>query len=140
MNIRFSLKTFFVLVTLLAAFCYYWFVLPTVTAKQFVQAIAAGDYAAADELFSNLDDRFIASSAKKYWAFESKAALLPVSLPQLLSGRRQVHLKLDYFHLDENVNTLADIRATPLGLKSPVISQVNSAVIIERGSSALPLR
>jgi hypothetical protein len=135
MRLHFSLRTFFVLVTLLAGFCYCWFVLPTVTAKRFIRAVAAMNYKAADQFFNNVGDRFIASSADKYWAFEAKAELHPITVGQLLSGRRYVRLQLDYFHLDQNVSSLAEIAATSFGLKSPVISSNRAAVIIDRETS-----
>jgi hypothetical protein len=136
MRLRFSLRTFLILVALLAAFCYYWFVLPSVTANRFIQAVATNDYVAADRLFSDPKDRFIAASAEKYWAFEPTAELLPVTFGQLLRGRRHVSLHYRYFHLDLNVDSIAHIPATPSGLKSPVISTVDAAMIIDRSSEA----
>jgi hypothetical protein len=136
MRLRFSLRTFFVLIALLATFCYGWFVLPSVTAKRFVHAIAARDYAAADRLFFDPADRFIAASAEKFWAFEPTAELLPITLGQLLSGQRHVSLRYEYFHLDVSVDSIARIPATPFGLQSPVISRVESGIIIDRSSNA----
>jgi hypothetical protein len=136
MRLRFSLRTFFILVALLAAFCYWWFVLPSVTANRFIQAIAAKDYVAADRLFSDPKDRFIAAAADKYWAFETTAELGPITFGQLLTGQRHVSLHYRYFHLDLNVDSIAQIPATPFGLQSPVISTVDAAMIIDRSSDA----
>jgi hypothetical protein len=135
MRFRFSLRTFLVLVALLAAFCYFWFVMPTRTANRFIEAVQAKEYDAADLMFRAPDSRFIASSAEKYWAFEATAERLPISLHQLLTGRRNVLLHFDYFHLDHNVDSQAHIAATPFGLGPPVISRVGSAMIIDRNSS-----
>jgi hypothetical protein len=137
MHLRFSLRTFFVLVTLLAGCCYFWFVIPTVTANRFAQSIAVKDYKSADRLFSDHADRFIADSAEKYWAFESTAELMPITFGQLMSGRRHVALRFDYFHLDQNVSSVARIPATPFGLESPVVSRIDSDVTIGT-SSAVP--
>jgi hypothetical protein len=130
MRIRFSLRTFFVLVTLLAGICYVWFVMPTVTAKHFIQAVSDKNYTAADRFFDNTADRFIANTAEQYWGFDSTAELMPVSLGQLLSGRRLVRLDFRYFHLDENVSSNAQIVATPFALRSPRISSSRAAVIL----------
>ena len=132
MQLRFSLRMFFVLVALLAGFCYFWFVMPAVTANRFVEAVAAKDYHAADRLFRVPDSRFIASSAERYWAFEAGAERLPVTLHQLLTGRRDVLLHFGYFHLDQNVSSQAHIAATAFGLGPPVISRVGSGMIIDR--------
>jgi hypothetical protein len=127
---------FFLLVALLAAFCYYWFVMPSLTASRLIEAVAAKDYDAADRLFRVPDSRFIASSAEDYWAFEAQAERLPITLHQLLTGRRDVLLQFGYFHLDQNVSSQAHIAATPFGLGPPVISRVDSGRIIDRSSSA----
>lgn len=134
MRFRFSLRTFFVLIALVAAFCYYWFVRPTAVAQQFVQAVAAQDYVAADRCFQNADDQFIADSSQEYWAFAADAKLSPVSLGQLVRGQRHVQLHFRYFHLDQNVESLADATATAFGLKGLTVSRVNAAVIIDRGA------
>jgi hypothetical protein len=127
---------FFVLVALLAAFCYFWIVMPTLTANRFVEAIVAKDYHAADVLFDVPDAGFLVRSAETYWAFNARAERLPITLDQLLTGRRHVLLHFDYFHLDQNVSSQAHIAATPLGLGLPVISRVGSGTIIDRSSSA----
>lgn len=138
MRFRFSLRKFFVLVALVAAFCYYWFVRPTAIARQFIEAIATKDYAAADQCFQNADDHIIANSAKKYWAFAADAKLSPVSFGQLVRGQRHVRLNFRYFHLDQNVVSQADMAATALGLSSPTTSNLRSAMIIDRSSEFNP--
>jgi hypothetical protein len=130
---------FFMLVALLAAFCYFWFVMPSLTANRFMEAVAAQDYHAADRLFRVPNHRFIADSAETYWAFEARAERLPITLHQLLTGRRHVVLHFDYFHLDHNVSSQAHIAATPFGLGSPVISRVGSGMVIDQtGSVVVP--
>ena len=139
MRFRFSLRRFFILITLLAGFCYCWFVMPTVTAKRFVEAIAAKDYGSADQLFTDSSSRFIADSADKFWAFEATANLLPITAGQLLRGERHVRLQHTYFYLDEHVNLATLIRANSIGLRSSKISQQASAVTIERETGLNPL-
>lgn len=135
MRIRFSLRTSFLLVTLLAILCYFWFVMPSRSAQRFLAVIAAEDYQLADQFFRDPGDRFIANSADKYWGFSSQADLLPTSIGQILTGRRRVHLRLAYFHLDQHVDCNANIVVTAFGLSPPVISTRESAIIIERGTA-----
>ncbi len=110
-------------------------------AKRFIAAIAAQDYAAADKLFNDPGERFIVTSAEKYWAFRPRAELLPITIKQLLSGERRLDLHCKYFYLDENVTGHTQIAATALGLKHrSVISESRSAIIIDRDTPPARIR
>jgi hypothetical protein len=120
---HFSLRTFFVSVTFLSIAGYVWFIAPTQVARRFAAAVKAENYHAADELFLNPSDAFLADTADKRWAFRSSCDLQPLSLPQLLTGRRNVTLRVAYFEFDQNATQTAQIAAGPFGLKPPTISQ-----------------
>jgi hypothetical protein len=96
MHLRFSLRTVFVLVTIVAG-ASYWFMLPTIYARGFVNAVAAADYERADEYFRNPDDRLLCEQNGKYWRFIARAKLESSSFGALLRGRRRVTLTV-MFH------------------------------------------
>jgi hypothetical protein len=123
MRIRFSLRSFFLLTTLFACFCYIWLIRPTAVAGRFAQAIHNEDYHAADEALRP-NERFLADWAEKRWAFRSRCHLHPLTFGQLVTGRRYVTVQLNYFEFDHNADQQASLTATPLGLGAPTISSV----------------
>ena len=137
MRPRFSLRLMFVVMTVAAGICY-WLVRPSLTARRFADAIAVEDFARADQFFDNPNDRFMRDWAAKYWGFRSHAELKPLTLGQLLRGRRHVDVQFAYFYLDKNSSGDAHIVATSFGLKPPIISRAESALLIERRSEAVP--
>jgi hypothetical protein len=112
MRPRFSLRTFFVSVTFLS-----------IAGYRFATAVNAENYQAADELFVDPSDGFLVQAADKRWAFRSSCDLQPLSLRQLMTGRRDVTLHIRYFEFDQNATQKAQIAAGPFGLKRPTISQ-----------------
>ena len=138
MRLRFSLRTLFIVTTLLAA-AFYWFVLPTLTAQRFIRAIARGDFQAADAYFSDDGDRFLKMWNDKHWGFLPQAELLPLSLAQLLAARREVRIEITYFELDQNIRCHALIAASPLEFQTLEISpKRRSGIIIDRDGFNLP--
>ncbi|MEX2306975.1 MAG: hypothetical protein WD738_05255 [Pirellulales bacterium] len=123
MRIRFSLRTFFILVTLFACCCYVWLIRPSAVAARFATAINTEDYHAADQ-FLRPDERFLVEWAEKRWAFTARCDLRPLTLAQLLSARRHADVHISYFELDHTATRQAELAATPLGLTSPSISSV----------------
>jgi len=124
MRIRFSLRTFFILLTLLACLCYLWLTLPSQVAQRFADAVNTEDFTAADRHFLRSSDRFLAGWAEKRWAFRARCELRPLTLAQLLTARRQVDVYFNYFELDHTATRQAELSATPLGLTSPSLSSV----------------
>ena len=122
----------FVATTILAGLCYYWIEMPRATAKRFVDAIGAEDFSAADEMFQKAHDRGLVASKAKYWGFRADAEILPWSVGQLLSGRRDVRLHTTYFSLDQHVDVENEIPATAFGLNSATIFSVDSSALIDR--------
>src|SRR5207245_476211 len=116
MRLRFSLRTMFVATTLVAGLCC-WFLLPTLTAKRFLNAIANEDYNSADELFRSSDDQFFADWSNKRWGFLATAELQPVTIGQILQNRRDLVVEIRYFEFDQNFSLEIRIDATPFGLK-----------------------
>src|SRR5438046_871248 len=96
MRLRFSLRAMFIVTTLVAALCC-WFLLPTLTAKRFLNAIANEDYKSADELFRNSDDRFFEDWSNKRWAFLATAKLQPLTVGQFFQNRRDLLIEIRYF-------------------------------------------
>ena len=121
MRPRFSLRALFVLMTFVAVFCT-WLVIPTLTAKRFLGAIAAENYPSADEFFINADDRFLSSWADKRWGFQLTGHLSPLTFGHLLRGHRQVRIAIAYFEFDQNMHSEMLVAATPLGLQTPTVS------------------
>jgi hypothetical protein len=95
MQLRFSLRTVFVLVTMVAGACY-WFMLPTIYARGFVDAVAAADYERADALFCNVDDPFLCKLNQKHWRFHARAQLKPSSFRAFIRGERRITLTVAY--------------------------------------------
>jgi hypothetical protein len=122
MRLRFSLRTFFVTLALVAFACYIWLTRPSQVAQRFADAVNSEDYAAADRLFRRSDDQFLADWADRRWAFKARCELRPLTLVQLLSARREVDVHIDYFEFDYTATRQVWMTATPFGLASPVIS------------------
>lgn len=140
MRLRFSLRALFLLTTVVAGVCL-WFMLPSLTAKHFLAAIAGEDYKSADEFFLNDDDRFLAHWSDKRWAFRSSAELLPLTFGQLCRNERQVRIGITYFEFDQNFNCEMLISTTPFGLKKPVISRNERlGVILDGRGQGIPAR
>jgi hypothetical protein len=122
MRLRFSLRAMFVATTLVAALCC-WFLLPTFTAKRFLNAVANEDYQSADDLFRNSGDRFFAEWSDKRWGFRSTAEMRPITLAQFFQNRRDLVVEISYFEFDQNFSMEMHMDATPFGLKKPVTSE-----------------
>lgn len=63
MRLRFSLRTLFILTTVVAGLCV-WFMLPSIMARRFLATIAKEEYKSADEFFQNANDRFLGNTAQ----------------------------------------------------------------------------
>jgi hypothetical protein len=132
MRPRFSLRTLLIATAILAGLCYYWIEMPRATAKRFVDAIGAEEFSVADRMFWKAGDRGFAASKEKYWGFRADAEVLPWSMSQFLSGRRDVQLHMTYFFLDEHHDVENDIAATAFGLNSPTSLSTNNSMMIDR--------
>lgn len=140
MRLRFSLRAMFVLTTLAAAMCF-WLILPTLTARRFLTAVASEDYPSADTFFVNADDRFLADWAGTRWGFRTSGELLPLTLANFVHFQRSVRVEIKYFQFDENVRCEARIAATPAGLKKPGISDIQRlGIIYDRRSESHRIR
>lgn len=120
MRPRFSLRSFFVFATLIALVCA-WCALPSIAARQFVRAIAEGDYKTADDMFINSKDRCLEQWDDKHWSFRVSGRLAPLTIGQLVRGQRLVQFNLNYFALDQSVNRSGLLAVTPLGAKTPEV-------------------
>ena len=121
LRLRFSLRTLFLLTTLVAGLCLL-FLLPTFNAKNLLKAIDAEDYAAADKLFSDPHDRFLADWFENRWGMRTTAQLLPFTFGQFCHNRREVLLEITYFQFDQNCKVEVRLAATASGLKKLDIS------------------
>jgi hypothetical protein len=141
MRLRFSLRTLFLLMTIVAALCF-WFLLPTLTAQRFLTALAAEDYQSADTFFRNADDRFLADWANKRWSFRSSGELLPLTFHQLWRNKRAMHVEITYFAFDQNFSVETYLAATPFGLNKPERLPAYRVGIVteERGGRTTPKR
>jgi hypothetical protein len=74
----------------------YWFVLPSITAHRFVATIVAEDYASADKMFADPDDRFLVQrfNHEDSWTFRARASIGPLTWSNLVFGNRIVALEL----------------------------------------------
>jgi hypothetical protein len=120
MRPRFSLRAFFVFAALVAAICL-WCVLPTLAAQQLIRALAGRQYQTADQMFRNPQDRCFEKWGVNHWAFRASGRLAPVTLGQLVAGRREVEFNINYFALDQTVNRDGLIAVTPIGVETPRI-------------------
>jgi hypothetical protein len=128
---RFSLRMMLSLTAGVACFYYYWFVLPTATARCFVDSISSENYKTADGLFWIASDRTLVQQKEKCWGFQSRAQLLPRTIGQLCSGHRELLLHVSYFQFDQNHDIDMHIAATSFGVNSPAISSTNAARTID---------
>lgn len=141
MRMRFSLRTLFVVTTVAALFCG-WVVLPWVSAKRLIRALASEDHALADRCFCNPEDCFFTAWAEKRWAFRAAGETTPWSLRQMICGRREVAVRLSYFEFDHTAVCTAIVSAAPLGIGSPTLSPVSydGQLIDGDGTKAEPIR
>jgi VanZ family protein len=89
---RYSLKTLFVAMTLVALTCY-WMMLPTINAQRFVRAIQERDYAAADNLF--IDENRFFEAAQTTEALGNNPILSPLTWRELWTGHRHISLPMN---------------------------------------------
>jgi hypothetical protein len=118
MRPHFSLRSFFAFATLVALFCA-WCVLPSIAARQFVRALADGNYKTADDMFLNSKDRCLEQWDDKLWSFHASGRLAPLTIGQLIRGQRLVQFNLNYFALDQTVNRDGSFAVTLFGAKAP---------------------
>jgi hypothetical protein len=123
-RLRFSLRALFLITTVAAVICTY-IVLPTLTARRFMAAVADKNFVEADNFFRNPTDKFLAEWADKKWAFKATADVAPWSLSQVFGGKREVAIRLRYFEFDHDANCTANVAAGSLGLGPPTISPVS---------------
>jgi hypothetical protein len=118
MRPRFSLRAFFAFASLVAVACA-WCVLPSIAARRLVRAMADGKYGAADQMFRDERDRCLEQWNQEHWSFHASGRLAPVTLGQLIHGRRMVNFNINYFALDQIVNRDGLILVSPLGASKP---------------------
>jgi len=119
-RIRFSLRSLLLLTVVVAGGCY-WMALPSVYAQRFVTAVAAGDYAAADALFADPDDRFLEQWDNDYTIIQRRAQVEPSSWRERWRGERQISVRLIYRTPVRTNGYVARIVATRGGLGSPQV-------------------
>lgn len=119
MRPRFSLRTLLALNTAVALFCYYWVIMPTRTAQQFVDAVKSNDFVTADECFRNAKDRCYAKLNGKYWTFNLQANLEQRSLSEFLRGERRISYQLSFGGPRPLIGRGGTIISTAGGLQSP---------------------
>ena len=132
MRPRFSLRTLLIFTAFFAGFCYFWIVMPSVTAKHFVDAINAEDYVAADMFFAKSDGVSFILTNNNTFGFRTKASLLPWTIGEFCSGRRGVQIINEYMAFDEHVNEVQHVVATPFGLMRPTRTSSTSSVMVDR--------
>jgi hypothetical protein len=115
---RFSLRILF-LITTVAAFLSYWMMAPTLKAKQFVQALNAGNFEAADDGFCNQEDRFLLELYEKHWRCIAWADLQPWTFAQLLRGDREITLHVGYGDAGPMRSFTFNVIVTGAGLLAP---------------------
>jgi hypothetical protein len=137
MRPRFSLRTLFIITTTIAIVCT-WFVLPTLTARRFLNALIAKDCHGADNYFHNPADRFLADWADKRWSFETSGSVSPWSFVDLARGRRTVVIQIRNFGYDQTAIRTAQFVAGAHSIGPPQISlpTYDGRVINDRGSSS----
>ncbi|MEX2306976.1 MAG: hypothetical protein WD738_05260 [Pirellulales bacterium] len=95
MHLKFSLRTLFLMTTVVAAGCYE-LVRPTLIAQQFISATDSKDYERADTCFRDTGDRCLFDLNEKHWRFLARAELQPWSFRQFMRGERLLTLSVAY--------------------------------------------
>lgn len=140
MRFRYSLRAFLLLPILAAAICA-WCVVPSIAARKFASSLANDDYAAADKMFRDANDRCLQKWAKERWSFRATGDLLPISFGQLITGQRHVQIQVSHFALDQTVSCEGLIAVTPLGASAPAMTtEQYSSIVIDRNDDARRLR
>jgi hypothetical protein len=118
MRLRFSLRTLFVATTIAAAGCCE-FVLPSVNARRFIEALAAKHYERADAYFRDANDRFLFEFHDKHWRFVARAKLERWSLRQFLRAERLLILSVAYGDAGPMRSRMFVVVVTRSGLLTP---------------------
>lgn len=140
MRMRFSIRTLLLTTTLLAVACYYWIVLPSATAQQFIDCINTERYPTADHMFWHDADRTFTRWKDERWGFTCDAELGPWSVRQFLCGRRVVVLHMKYFQFDENYSVAMELAATSFGMQSPQYTSKTTAMLFDRTAKVIERR
>lgn len=100
---------------------WYWLGIPSRNANRFVAAIEAQDLIAADGMFADSDDRFLARWGDECAAFRAKVDVAPWSMRQILAGER--HVLADVVYGRPGLLTLYEFRfaASRAGLHAPLV-------------------
>lgn len=118
-RMRFSLRDLFVITTLAAIGAYWWSVLPTTLAKQFITAIQQEQYDAADRMFPTAEDRFLAELYKQANRFEVEALLEPKDQNNNWPSSRVIALRITYGTWNHASTYSVRIHVTRSGLGKP---------------------
>jgi hypothetical protein len=118
MRLRYSLRRLF-LATIIAALCSYWFMLPTINARQFVRSVAAANFEHADSYFRSAKDRFLSDLNEQHWRFHARTELEPWSFRQFIRGRRLLRLYVAYGDAGPIQSQGYTVVVTRAGLLSP---------------------
>jgi hypothetical protein len=120
MKLRFSLRTMLILVTLVAALCW-WRDRPRRLADHFVEAVEAGRYEAADSLFSDSGQRSIVEFMERDDRNRIHAKRKPQSPSEWLKGQCGVALTLvDFGGLGGDIVVHMQATSHGMGLGSVV--------------------
>jgi hypothetical protein len=111
----FRLRTLFVLVALLAC-ALYWFMLPTVNARQFISAVNAGRYDVAEHLCVSQTDKF-PGDWTKHSTFNPRAVLLVLTWADLVRGVRPFVIGITYGDASGIATCAQECHATRAGIE-----------------------
>ena len=111
---RFSLRASLVVVAVVAALLY-WALAPTFKAQQYVRALNASDYLAADRLCPDPNTRFPGD-----WTvgdmFEVRASIRPLSWSNIWQGTRNISVAITHCQEDGMSTSSVACKATRTGV------------------------
>lgn len=138
MPVRFSLRSFFAFAALVAVICA-WCVAPSLAARRFARMLAEADYGAADAMFRDARDRCLEKWDDEHWSFRVSGRLAPLTVGQLVTGRRTVQVSIDYFAADQTVSRDGLVVVSPLGAGTPAVGPERfGSMIIDRIDDTSP--
>lgn len=114
-HFRFSLRTLFVAMAIVAGACY-WLMLPTLNAQRFAAAIGARNYREAERLFAPGAETF-PGAWKEHEYFEPKVIVKPWTWRDLLHGERHLTVGIGYGDDGGIIHCAGELRASRSGLE-----------------------
>jgi hypothetical protein len=116
--LRFSLRGLLVLTTLIAVGCY-WFARPSLIAHDFANAVTVLDVTTANE-FIDRNHKSLFDFDNRGIAINVRVKLQPISLFQLLCGRRKLWVHVTYYDVRRDNHYVCEVcaNASPFGLEA----------------------